>query len=40
VTWSELVAYSGEMRNARKILAGKPEGDGDIDEGTIRIIDT
>jgi hypothetical protein len=38
MTWSGHVAYSGEMRNAKKILAGKPEGDGDIDERTIRIL--
>lgn len=40
MTWSGHVAYSGEMRNANKILAEKTEGDGDIDERTIRISDT
>jgi hypothetical protein len=39
MTWSGYVAYSGKMRNAKKILAGQPEGDGDIDERTIRILD-
>jgi len=31
--------YSGEMRNANKILVGKPKGDGDIDERKIRILE-
>jgi hypothetical protein len=39
VTLSGHVAYSGEMRNTKKILAGKPEGDDDIDEETIRSLD-
>jgi hypothetical protein len=37
--WLGYVSYSGKMRNAKKILVGKPEGDGDIDERTIRILD-
>jgi hypothetical protein len=39
MAWSGHAAYSGEIRNEKKILAGKPEGDGDMDERTIRILD-